>query len=63
MSLVGPRPTLPYQVEQVRLPAAGRLSVSPGLTGLAQVNGRNRMTWPERIEWDLRYVENLEPSA
>ena len=31
----------------------------PGLTGLAQINGRNRTSWPERIEWDLRYVENL----
>jgi perosamine synthetase len=59
MSLIGPRPTLPYQVKRYDSRQWGRLSVPPGLTGLAQVNGRNRMTWPERIEWDLRYVENL----
>ncbi len=56
MSIVGPRPTLPYQVQRYNSRQAGRLRVPPGLTGLAQVNGRNEMTWPERIEWDLRYV-------
>jgi sugar transferase EpsL len=56
MSIVGPRPTLSYQVERYDLRQAGRLRVLPGLTGLAQVNGRNEMTWPERIEWDLQYV-------
>jgi len=58
MSMVGPRPTLPYQVQRYDARQLGRLSVQPGLTGLAQVNGRNRMSWAERIEWDLRYVEN-----
>ena len=58
MSIVGPRPTLPYQVERYDARQAGRLRVQPGLTGLAQVKGRNQMTWPERIEWDLRYVES-----
>jgi sugar transferase EpsL len=58
MSIVGPRPTLPYQVQRYDSRQAGRLRVQPGLTGLAQVKGRNQMTWPERIEWDLRYVES-----
>lgn len=56
MSVVGPRPTIPYQVQRYDSRQAGRLRVPPGLTGLAQINGRNAMTWPERIEWDLRYV-------
>src|SRR6266700_2499501 len=58
MSLVGPRPTLSYQVLRYDPRQLRRLRVRPGLTGLAQVNGRNRMSWTERIEWDLRYVEN-----
>jgi len=58
MSLVGPRPTLPYQVWHYDPRQRGRLSALPGLTGLAQVRGRNRMSWPERIEWDLRYIKN-----
>lgn len=58
MSIVGPRPTLPYQVQRYDLRQAGRLRVQPGLTGLAQVKGRNQMTWPERIECDLQYVES-----
>ena len=56
MSIVGPRPTLPYQVQRYDSRQFGRLRVLPGLTGLAQVNGRNEMSWSERIEWDLRYV-------
>lgn len=58
MSLIGPRPTLAYQVEQYTPRQRGRLSVRPGLTGLAQVKGRNSLTWPERIELDLQYIEN-----
>lgn len=57
MSIVGPRPTLPYQVERYDERQRGRLAVRPGLTGLAQVKGRNQLTWPERIELDLEYVE------
>ena len=56
MSVVGPRPTLPYQVQRYDSRQARRLRVPPGLTGLAQINGRNEATWPERIEWDLQYV-------
>lgn len=56
MSVVGPRPTLPYQVDRWTKRQRGRLAVRPGLTGLAQVNGRNDLSWPERIELDLEYV-------
>lgn len=58
MSVVGPRPTLAYQVERYTERQRGRLSVRPGVTGLAQVRGRNRLSWPERIELDLEYVEH-----
>jgi lipopolysaccharide/colanic/teichoic acid biosynthesis glycosyltransferase len=57
MSIVGPRPTLAYQVARYTPRQRGRLSVRPGVTGLAQVRGRNRLSWPERIELDLEYVE------
>jgi lipopolysaccharide/colanic/teichoic acid biosynthesis glycosyltransferase len=56
MSIVGPRPTLGYQVERYTERQRGRLSVNPGLTGLAQIRGRNALTWPQRIEHDLEYV-------
>lgn len=56
MSIVGPRPTLPYQVERYDARQRGRLAVRPGVTGLAQVSGRNAMAWAERIELDLSYV-------
>ncbi|MFJ3305930.1 sugar transferase [Streptomyces sp. NPDC086549] len=56
MSLVGPRPTLPYQVRRYTDRQQQRLRATPGLTGLAQVHGRQQLSWPERIEWDLRYV-------
>lgn len=59
MSLIGPRPTLAYQVERYTSDQRRRLDVRPGLTGLAQVNGRNNLTWDEKIAWDLRYVDDL----
>ena len=58
MSIVGPRPTLPIQVEQYTSRQRGRLAVKPGITGWAQVNGRASLPWPERIELDLWYVEH-----
>jgi len=58
MSLVGPRPTLRYQVEQYDARQRRRLEVKPGLTGWAQVHGRARLSWAERIELDLWYVEH-----
>ena len=58
MSIVGPRPTVPVQVEQYTPRQRRRLAVKPGLTGWAQVNGRASLPWPERIELDLWYVEH-----
>jgi lipopolysaccharide/colanic/teichoic acid biosynthesis glycosyltransferase len=58
MSLVGPRPTLAYQVERYTDEQRRRLDVRPGLTGWAQVNGRASLSWPERIELDVWYVQH-----
>jgi lipopolysaccharide/colanic/teichoic acid biosynthesis glycosyltransferase len=58
MSLIGPRPTLKYQVEQYEPWKRRRLDVKPGLTGLAQVEGRARLSWDDRIRLDVWYVEN-----
>ena len=58
MSLIGPRPTLPVQVEQYSERQRGRLAVRPGITGWAQVNGRASLPWSERIELDLYYIEH-----
>lgn len=57
MSIVGPRPTLAYQAAQWNDQQVQRLAVRPGLTGLAQVSGRNDLSWPERIAFDVRYVD------
>jgi undecaprenyl phosphate N,N'-diacetylbacillosamine 1-phosphate transferase len=59
MSLVGPRPALPYHVESYTAQQARRLLMRPGLTGLSQVNGRNLLSWPERIERDVWYVDHF----
>ena len=58
MSIVGPRPTLPVQVQQYDERQRGRLAVKPGMTGWAQVHGRAALPWPERIELDLYYVKH-----
>ncbi len=58
MSIVGPRPTLSYQVEQYDDFQRRRLEVKPGVTGWAQIHGRNVLSWPERIEYDVWYVDN-----
>jgi lipopolysaccharide/colanic/teichoic acid biosynthesis glycosyltransferase len=58
MSIIGPRPTLRYQVDQYTDFQRRRLEVRPGITGWAQVQGRNDLPWPARIELDVHYVEH-----
>lgn len=58
MSLVGPRPTLAYQVKRYTNAQRKRLLMKPGITSLAVVNGRNRLSWERRIEYDVWYVEH-----
>jgi lipopolysaccharide/colanic/teichoic acid biosynthesis glycosyltransferase len=62
MSLVGPRPTLRYQVEQYDDWQKRRLLVKPGVTGWAQIHGRNELSWNERIEYDIWYLEHWSVS-
>ena len=61
MSVIGPRPTLRYQVDRYDDRQRKRLDVRPGLTGWAQVNGRASLPWADRIELDVWYVENRSP--
>ena len=58
MSVIGPRPTLRYQVERYSPRQMRRLEVKPGITGWAQVHGRASLPWDERIELDVWYVEH-----
>jgi lipopolysaccharide/colanic/teichoic acid biosynthesis glycosyltransferase len=58
MSIVGPRPTLRYQVELYDDFQRRRLEVLPGVTGWAQISGRNELSWPERIKLDVWYVDH-----
>jgi lipopolysaccharide/colanic/teichoic acid biosynthesis glycosyltransferase len=62
MAIVGPRPTLPAQVEGYTARQRRRLEVKPGLTGWAQVNGRAGIPWEERIELDVWYVDHRSPA-
>ena len=61
MSVIGPRPTLRYQVERYTDRQRRRLEVRPGLTGWAQIHGRATLPWAERIELDVWYVEHRSP--
>jgi lipopolysaccharide/colanic/teichoic acid biosynthesis glycosyltransferase len=61
MSIIGPRPTLRYQVEKYSDRQRRRLEVKPGITGWAQVHGRATLPWAERIELDVWYVEHRSP--
>ena len=58
MSMVGPRPALPHQVEKYSKRGRRRLEVKPGITGWALVNGRNVLSWPERIKLDVWYINH-----
>jgi exopolysaccharide biosynthesis polyprenyl glycosylphosphotransferase len=58
MSVVGPRPPIPYEVEAYELRHRKRLDMKPGLTGLWQVSGRNRLPFEEMVKLDLLYIEN-----
>ena len=61
MSLIGPRPTLRYQVERYDERQRRRLEVLPGITGWAQIHGRAALSWDERIELDVWYVDHRSP--
>jgi lipopolysaccharide/colanic/teichoic acid biosynthesis glycosyltransferase len=58
MSLVGPRPTVPSQVEEYTTHQRKRLSMRPGITGMVMLRGRRNLSWPERIEIDIEYIEH-----
>ncbi len=58
MNLIGPRPLLPEYLDRFNARQKRRLEVKPGLTGWAQVKGRNALTWEERLELDIWYLEH-----
>lgn len=60
MSVIGPRPTLAYQVERYDEAQRRRLSVRPGVSGWAQLKGRNQIMWAQRIELDLEYIDRVQ---
>lgn len=59
MSIIGPRPLLVKYLQYYTMEEKHRHDVRPGLTGLAQINGRNSLTWDKRFKFDLKYVENI----
>ncbi len=63
MSVVGPRPPLPSEVERYAAHVRRRLLVKPGITGLWQVNGRSDLSWEDSVRLDLHYVDNWSPTG
>lgn len=59
MSVVGPRPLLKQYVPRYNEQQLRRLEVLPGFTGLAQIHGRNAISWEEKFDWDVKYVDNI----